>query len=109
MRPLGQLRFTGQVTDPRISRAVDFAVPTIKASTAAWGVRECHWLPDRDGTPALWLTTGTEAQRAALEASAWLSSQVAMMLSRQGVPYEVVKVVRIFIDSAEGQRDLLAT
>jgi hypothetical protein len=96
------------VTDPSISRAVDFALPTIVASTASWGVGACHWLPDRDGTPVLFLTTATEAQRLALESAVWLPSQVGMMLSRQGVSYATVRGLRIFVESVEGQQRLLS-
>jgi hypothetical protein len=95
------------VTDPAVARAVEAALPTIVASTGSWGVRECHWLPDLDGRPAVWLTTGTERERRAIERTGWLSAQVAMMLMRQGVPYDVTRRLRVFVDSLEGQRRLL--
>ena len=41
-------------------------MPGLVASLGSWGVRAGHWLPDRDGAPAIWLTTQTEAQRNAL-------------------------------------------
>jgi len=95
------------MTDPQVARAADIALPLIQTSTASWGVRTCHWLPERDGRPALWLTTGTEAQRLALEGQVWLSSQVTMMLTRQGMPYDAMRGLRVFVDSLEGQRRLL--
>jgi len=70
-------------------------------------VRSGHWLPDRDGTPVLWLTTRTEAQRKALESAAWLEGQVAILLARADIPYEVMKRLRVLVDSEEGQERLL--
>ncbi len=98
--------FTGTVIDPTVARALDVALPTIVASTGSWGVRACHWLPDVDGRPALWLTTGTEQERRSLERAPWLTSQVTMMLMRQGVPYHLTRTVRVFVDSHEALRML---
>jgi len=64
-------------------------------------------LPDRDGTPALWLTTRTEQQRRALETAPWLEGQVAILLARADIPYEVMKRLRVLVDSQEGQERLL--
>lgn len=94
--------------DPADARKVETALPMIVASTGSWGVRACHWLPDVDGGPAVWLTTGTERERASLEGAAWLATQVTTMLMRQGVPYEVTRRLRVFVDSLEGERRLLA-
>ncbi len=77
------------------------------ASLASWGVVAGHWLPDRDGVPALWLTTQTEAQRRALETAPWLEAQVAILLTRAEVPYEVLKRIRVLVDSEEEQERLL--
>ena len=93
--------------DPADAREVDLALPTIVASTGSWGVCECHWLPDVDGRPAVWLTVVTENERETLEREAWLTSQVTMMLTRQNVPYAVTRRLRVFVDSMEGQRRLL--
>ena len=92
---------------PADARKVDIALPTIAVSTASWGVRACHWLPDVQGGPAVWLTTGTERERVSLESAVWLRSQVTMMLMRQGVPHEVTQQLRVFVDSLEGQRRML--
>jgi hypothetical protein len=97
------------VTDPYVAKAADHALPAIVASTAAWGVQACHWLPERDGTPALWLTVGTESQRLALEAAAWLPTQVTMMMLRQNMPYHSVQGMRIFVESVERQEQLMAS
>jgi hypothetical protein len=70
-------------------------------------VREGHWLPDRDGAPALWLTTETEAQRSALESATWLEAQVAILLTRADIPYEVMKRLLVLVDSEEEQVRLL--
>jgi hypothetical protein len=48
------------VIDPADARKVDIALPTIVASTGSWGVCACHWLPDVDGRPAVWLTVVSE-------------------------------------------------
>jgi hypothetical protein len=96
------------VIDPADARKVDIALPTIVASTGSWGVCGCHWLPDVDGRPAVWLTVVSEHEREMLEREAWLPSQVTMMLMRQNVPYAVTRHLRVFVDSLEGQRRLLA-
>jgi hypothetical protein len=96
------------VIHPADARKVDTALPVIVASTGSWGVRACHWLPDVEGGPAVWLTTGTEQERASLEGAAWLSTQVTMMLMRQGVPHDVTQQLRVFVNSLEGERRLLA-
>jgi hypothetical protein len=95
------------VIDPGDARKMDIALPTIVASTGSWGVCACHWLPDVDGGPAMWLTVTTERERQLLESEAWVASQVTMMLMRQNVPYEVTRRMRVFVDSLEGQRQLL--
>ena len=93
---------------PDDARKVDIALPTIVASIGAWGVCACHWLPDVDGRPAVWLTVPTELERVQLEAEPWVSSQVTMLLMRQNVPYDVTRRMRVFVDSLEGQRQLLS-
>ncbi len=82
-------------------------MPGLVASLGSWGVRAGHWLPDRDGSPAIWLTTQTEAQRSALEAAPWLEAQVAILLTRAEIPYEVMKRLRVLVDSEEGHDRLL--
>lgn len=100
--------FTGSVIAPDDARKVDIALPTIVASIGAWGVVAAHWLPDVDGNPAVWLTVPTEIQRVQLEAQPWVASQVTMLLMRQNVPYDVTRRMRVFVDSLERQRELLA-
>ena len=100
--------FTAGVIDPAEARKVDVALPTIVASTAPWGVRACHWLPDIEGGPAVWLTVATDLEKDQLERAAWLASQVTMMLTRQSVSYDVTRRLRVFVDSLEGQSRLLA-
>jgi hypothetical protein len=99
--------FTEHVTDPPHARGVESAMTGLIASLASWGVVAGHWLPDRDGLPALWVTTQTEAQRRALERAPWLEAQVAILLTRAEVPYEVLKRIRVLVDSEEGHRLLL--
>jgi hypothetical protein len=93
--------------DPQLTRAVDIAMPCIVVSLASWGVRSGHWLPDRDGSPALWLTTRTEKQRRALEAASWLPNQVGLLLMRAQIPHEVMRKLRILVESEEGNTRLL--
>ena len=57
--------------------------------------------------PAIWLTTQTEAQRRALETAPWLEGQVAILLTRAEIPYEVMKRLRVLVDSEEGHDRLL--
>ena len=93
--------------DEATDRAVDAALVPIRASLAAWGVVEVHWLPDRDASPVIWLRTHSRAQRAALESQPWLSAQLGMTLSRLGVPYHLVRALRIEVTSTEDQVNLL--
>jgi hypothetical protein len=95
------------VIDPDDARKVDIALPTMVLSIGAWGVVASHWLPDVDGNPAVWLTVPTELQRVQLEAEPWVTSQVTMLLMRQNVPYHLTRRMRVFVDSLEGQRELL--
>ena len=95
------------MTDAAHARGVESAIPGLVASLGSWGVRSGHWLPDRDGAPAIWLTTQTEAQRRALETAPWLEGQVAILLTRADIPYEVMKRLRVLVDSEEGHDRLL--
>ena len=89
------------------SKAVDAALVPIKASLAAWGVVGVHWLPDRDGSPVIWLRTHSRPQRSALESQTWLVAQLQSTLSRLGTPYAVVRALRIEITSTEDEINLL--
>lgn len=92
----------------RVGKAIDQAVVPIIASLGSWGVESGHWLPDRDGSPVVWLTTGTRAQRMALQSQVWLLPQVQITLTRLGVPHDVVWKLRVEITSAEDERSLFA-
>jgi hypothetical protein len=95
------------VVDPQVSRSLREAVAGTVASLGSWGVVSMHWLPGTDGQPVIWLTTSTEAERAALEAAPWLTGQVTMLLIRAQAPYETWKRLRILVESQEAQRLLI--
>jgi hypothetical protein len=95
------------VVDPQVARSLKEANTSLLASLGSWGVVAMHWLPDTNGEPAVWLTTRTDAQRAALEAAPWLAGQVTMMLTRAQMPYETLRRIRVLVDSEEGHRLLL--
>src|SRR5690349_10658262 len=96
------------MVDPQVRRSLQEATTGMVVSLGSWGVVSMHWLPDRQGQPAVWLTTVTEAQRQALEGAPWLESYVVMLLTRAQMPYETLKLVRVLVDSQEDQRRLLA-
>ena len=87
-------------------RAADAAIVPLVASLAPWGVVEAHWLPDRAGTPVVWIRTATEAGRVAVESYAWVRPQVQVILARLGLPPEKVLALRLEVTSAEAE-DLL--
>jgi hypothetical protein len=87
-------------------RAVDAALVPVVASLAAWEVTEAHWLPDRDGVPVIWLRTRTRAQQDALARQVWLVTQLQTTLTRLGVPYAVVRAVRVEVTSGESEAQL---
>ncbi len=91
----------------RVGRAVDQALVPIIASVGSWGVVDGHWLPDRDGSPVVWLRTRTEAQRLALAGQVWLLPQVQITLTRLGVPHDVVWRLRLELTSHEAEQRLL--
>ncbi len=93
--------------DPAFTRQLREASAGMVASLGSWGVVDVHWLPFTDDQPAVWLTTRSEAQRQALEGAAWLEGQVAILLTRAQVPYELLRRLRIFVDSEEGHQRLL--
>ena len=95
------------MVDPQVSRSLTEAIPGVLASLGAWGVVSMHWLPDQDDEPVIWLTTRTERERGALESTAWLTGQIAMLLTRASVPWETLKRLRVMVDSEEGHRQLL--
>jgi len=87
-------------------RAADAAIVPLVASLAPWGVKEAHWLPDRDGVPVIWVRVGTELQRVALEAQSWLLPQMHVILARMGMPSEEVMGSRLEVTSAEAETRL---
>ena len=89
-----------------VSKSVDAALVPMIASLGAWGVEECHWLPDRNGVPVIWLRTRTLAQSSALQKQVWLLPQVQVTLTRLGVPHDIVWTMRVEITSTEAE-DLL--
>lgn len=95
------------MADPTTHRAIDQAMPSLLVSLAPYGVVDVHRLPDRDGSPVLWLTTATEAQRATLESAAWLPHQVGIILVRLGLTHEAMKALRVLVDSRESLDGLL--
>ncbi len=90
----------------RVGKAVDAALLPIVSSLGSSGVRRAHWLPDRDGAPVVWLETGTEAERRALESQVWLLPQVQITLTRLGVPHDIVWRLRIEVTSGEAEEEL---
>lgn len=90
-----------------IASAVDAAIVPLVASLGAWGVESGHHLPDRGGAPVLWLCTRTDAQGRVLERQGWLLPQVQVMLTWFGVPYDVVRQVRVVLTSLESEARLL--
>lgn len=91
------------MSSDRERRAVDAALVPIVAALRPWGVEDGHWLPDRSGTPVVWLRTHTEIERVALQSQAWVIAQVQSSLTRLDVSYEVVRSLRLEITSTEGE------
>lgn len=89
-----------------VGRAVNAAIVPMVAALGAWGVTEGHWLPDRDGSPVVWLRVRTSAQRLALAKQIWLVPQVQVTLTRLGVPHDVVWRMRVELSSAEDEARL---
>jgi hypothetical protein len=86
--------------------AVDAALVPLVASLGPWGVEEAHWLPDREGSPVVWVRVRTAQQRVALESQAWLVAQLHVTLARVGVPHQVVRSARVLVSSAEDEAQL---
>jgi hypothetical protein len=91
------------VTEDQERRAADAAMLPIVASLGPAGVLEAHWLPDRAGTPVVWIRTATEAGRVAVESYAWVRPQVQVILARLGLPPEKVLALRMEVTSAEAE------
>jgi hypothetical protein len=91
--------------DP-LGKSIGQAMVPVVASLGGWGVEEGHWLPDRNGAPVIWLRTRTRAQQTALQSQIWLAPQVQVILTRLGVPHDVVWSVRIEITSTEAEAQL---
>ena len=87
----------------QLRRGVDAAMLPIVASLAPAGVLSAHWLPDRAGEPVVWMRVQDEAGRAAVESYAWVLPQVQVILTRLGVPSQMVLRLRIEITSAEAE------
>lgn len=94
------------MTEEPLRRAADAAITPMVASLAPWGVLDCHWLPDRNGDPVVWLRVGTEIERVLLEAQVWLLPQVQVLLARVGMPPSQVLQARLEVTSAEAQDGL---
>ena len=90
----------------RLGRSMDAAMTPMVAALAPWGVRDGHWLPDRDGQPVVWLRTATEAERVTLGDQGWLLAQVQVTLSRLGVPHDIIWRLRLETTSLEAERRL---
>ena len=94
--------------DARVERCLRDASAGMLASLGSWGVVSVHWLPDIHDEPVVWLTTRSEIERVALEAAPWLQGQVTMLLTRAQVPYQILRRLRILVESEEAHRELLA-
>jgi hypothetical protein len=94
------------VGEEALRKAVEAAILPLCASLAPYGVEAGHWLPDRQGDPVVWLSTGTEIQRVELEAQVWLLPQVRVILARVGVPPPKVTSLRLEITSREREARL---
>ncbi len=101
-----QLDYRGGVSDDSLRKAVDAAMLPMVKSIGAWGVEEAHWLPDRSGSPVVWLRTRTELERVALQSQWWLLPQVQILLQRLSVPYAMVVRTRLEVTSAEAEAAL---
>lgn len=83
-------------------------MPGLVASLGSWGVRAGHWLPDRGGVPALWLTTQTDrcaVHRVGDDFAA--KGQVAILPTRAEISSEGMKRLSVLVDSEKGQERLL--
>lgn len=83
----------------RLRKAVDAALVPVVASLGAWGVRDAHWLPDRDGYPVVWLRTRARTEADALRGQTFLLPQLQVTLSRLEVPHSMLKRLRIEVTS----------
>ena len=84
-------------------RSVDAAMLPIVASLAPAGVLAAHWLPDRDGSPVVWIQVRRESDRVAVESFSWVLPQVQIILTRQGVHPDTVLALRMEVTSGEAQ------
>jgi hypothetical protein len=87
----------------QLRRAVDAAMLPIVASLAPAGVREAHWLPDRSGSPVVWIRVETEAARVAVQSYSWVLPQVQIILARLGLAPEEVLALRLEVTSGEAE------
>lgn len=91
------------MTEDQERRAADAAMLPIVASLGPAGVLGAHWLPDRAGTPVVWIRTATESGRVAVESYAWVRPQVQVILARLGLPPDKVLALRLEVTSAEAE------
>lgn len=89
-------------------RQLEAALLPMVAALGCAGVESAHWLPDRDGHPVAWLRTHTRAQRDHLERQVWVLPQVQIVMTRLGVPHDVVWRLRLEVTSVEDESRLLA-
>lgn len=89
--------------EEQLRQAVDAAMLPIVASLAPAGVLEAHWMPDRGGSPVVWVRVATEAGRVAVESYPWVLPQVQVMLSRLGLSGEKVMALRLEVTSVEAE------
>lgn len=78
----------------------------IRLSLAPAGVTEVHWLPDAQGDPVVWVRVATEAGRVAVESYPWVLPQVQAVLTRVGLPPDLVLALRLEVTSAEAEARL---
>jgi len=87
-------------------KSVDAALLPMVASLGGWGVVEAHWLPDRDGSPVIWLRTRTKIEAVALQSQVWLLPQLQVTMTRLGVPHDLVWRLRFEFTSIEAEAGL---
>lgn len=103
-RPLRQT----QASRSQVGESVNASLVPLIASLAPWGVADAHWLPASDGSPVVWIRTGTRVERSCLEVQIWLRPQAQAMLSNLGVPHQIVSTLRVEITSAEDEASLFS-
>ncbi|RLV47529.1 hypothetical protein D9V37_15225 [Nocardioides mangrovicus] len=93
----------GSVGSEGIDPAWEAAITPIVASLAPWGVVGGFVEVDASGSPVLWLRATTEIGRVELQAQAFLLPQVQIILTRLGLPYAMVRDLRLAMTSVEAE------